>query len=270
MAWFAFDIDAYDADTMHLSPAEDGIYSRLLRFYYKTRVPLPDDDRALAAIARVSLADWEAVKETIRAFFKSRRGKLHHKRCDKELDREDSLARKRSEKAKNAAEKRHGKTRPSVPRANTEQTPSKDTDMLGDATRPDQTREDQIKKEPPKAPRKRVACLNADQIKIFDEWYSLYPLHKARLRAEKAFLAALARASPAELLAGAARYRDECAGKEPRYIAHPASWLNDGRWKDENGRTNGTIHDLSERRRPTAPPPAHLLAGDAAEGNGAA
>ena len=51
MAWFAFDIDAYDADTMHLSAAEDGVYMRLMRHYYKTRMPLPDDDRALAAIA---------------------------------------------------------------------------------------------------------------------------------------------------------------------------------------------------------------------------
>lgn len=255
MAWFAFDIDAYDADTMHLSAAEDGMYSRLLRFYYKTRVPLPDDDRALASIARVSPVEWETSKNSLRAFFKSRRGKLHHKRCDKELDREDSLARQRSEKAKNAAEKRHGKTRTSVPRANTEHVPSKATVMLGDATRPDQTREDQTKKEePPKAPRKRVACLDSDQSKIFEEWYAIYPLHKARLLAERSFLGALARASPAELLAGAARYRDECAGKETRYIAHPSTWLNAGRWKDELPTSNGTVHDLSQRRRPSAPP----------------
>src|SRR5258706_5299471 len=152
MAWYAHDIDAYDADTMHLSPAEDGIYSRLLRFYYKTRVPLPNDDRALASIARISVAEWEVVKDTIRAFFKPRRGRLHHKRCDKELDREDSLARKRSEKAKNAAEKRHGKTKRSVLRANVEQVPSMDTDMLHDATRPDQTREEEKKDSPPIAP----------------------------------------------------------------------------------------------------------------------
>lgn len=115
---------------------------------------------------------------------------------------------------------------------------------------------------PPIAPRKRVACLTAEQSKIFEEWYSVYPLHKARLAAERAFLGALARASPAELISGAARYRDECAGKEPRFIAHPATWLNQGRWKDEHGRLNGTasLHDISQRRRPTAPPAAEDIA----------
>ena len=134
----------------------------------------------------------------------------------------------------------------------------------------DRGREREEKESPPKAPRKRVACLNADQSKIFEEWYGIYPLHKARLAAEKAFLGALARASPAELLAGAARYRDECAGKERRYIAHPATWLNAGRWKDENAGLNGTVYGLPERRRPTAPPSAHLLEGGAAEGETAA
>jgi len=134
----------------------------------------------------------------------------------------------------------------------------------------DRGREREETESPPKAPRKRMACLNADQSKIFEEWYAIYPLHKARLAAERSFLAALARASPAELLAGAARYRDECVGKEPRYIAHPASWLNAGRWKDENGRANGTVYGLPERRRPTAPPSPHLLAGESSEGETAA
>src|SRR5579883_107417 len=91
---------------MHLTAAEDGIYSRLLRHYYRTRMPLPDNDRALAAIARVSVDEWEPVKATIRAFFKARGGLLHHKRCDEELDKEDKLAKKRSVRAENAARKR--------------------------------------------------------------------------------------------------------------------------------------------------------------------
>lgn len=112
------------------------------------------------------------------------------------------------------------------------------------------------------APRAKRAVLDAGKLKIFEEWYAIYPLHKARLAAERAFLGALARASPAELLAGAARYRDECAGKEARYIAHPATWLNQGRWKDENGRLNGSasLYDISQRRRPTAPPAAEDIA----------
>lgn len=109
MTWFRFDADAYDADTMHLSAAEDGVYSRLLRHYYRYRQPLPDNDRALAAIARVTLDEWGAVASVIRGFFRSRGGKLHQKHADTELDREDGLMKKRSENAKKAAEIRHRK-----------------------------------------------------------------------------------------------------------------------------------------------------------------
>lgn len=109
MTWFRFDADAYDADTMHLSAAEDGVYSRLLRHYYRYRQPLPDNDRALAGIARLTLDEWGAVASVIRGFFRSRGGKLHQKHADAELDREDGLMKKRSENAKKAAEIRHKK-----------------------------------------------------------------------------------------------------------------------------------------------------------------
>jgi uncharacterized protein YdaU (DUF1376 family) len=141
LAWFAFDVDDYDADTMHLTAAEDGMYSRLLRFYYKTRLPLPDNDKALAAIARVSADEWAESRDTIRAFFQPRAGKLRHKRCDQELDVEDKRARTRSERASKAANARHNNINDldatSMPQAQTVH----DTIMLGDATRPDQTRQ---------------------------------------------------------------------------------------------------------------------------------
>lgn len=112
----------------------------------------------------------------------------------------------------------------------------------------------------PKKPRAGRAVLDASQAKIWEEWYAIFPRHVAPDAGQRAFLKALARASPAELLAGAARYRDACKGKEPQYIAHPATWLNDGRWKDENGSTglsvvNGGVAGLSEPRRPRSPPP---------------
>lgn len=140
MSWFAFDIDAYDADTMHLSVAEDGAYMRLIRHYYKTRLPLPDDDRALAAIARVSAAEWGAIKETVRAFFKVRRGCLIHRRINNDLEYQDKKSKQRSEHAKNAAQKRHALSKGRLPRANTEQTtsmPDVCQTMLPDKTRPD-------------------------------------------------------------------------------------------------------------------------------------
>jgi uncharacterized protein YdaU (DUF1376 family) len=226
MAWFAFDVDAYDADTMHLSAAEDGVYCRLLRFYYKTRLSLPDDDRALAAIARVSSDEWSGMKDTIRAFFKTRRGRLHHKRCDRELDREDELSRRRSERATNAAHKRHGKSKTSMLRADTQHARSTDTVMLGDATRPDQTRE---KKEDPPTPQRGEGEGGGP----FEAWWSAYPEKVGKGAARRAYAKARKKADAETLLAGVARYR--ASKPADRAWCNPATWLNQERWLDRLG-----------------------------------
>ena len=70
----------------------------------------------------------------------------------------------------------------------------------------------------------------------FADWYAAYPRHKARDAASKAYRAALKQADAETLLAGARRYRAGCTGLDPKLIAHPATWLNAGRWKDEEDR----------------------------------
>jgi hypothetical protein len=75
----------------------------------------------------------------------------------------------------------------------------------------------------------------------FAEWWGEYP-HKVGLAAAiEAYRNALARASPAELLAGVRRY---VATKPPdRQWCNPANWLRQDRWLDEPAREpfNGSI-----------------------------
>ena len=86
MEWFPHYIDDYDADTMLLSAAEDGIYHRLLRWYYRNERPLPADDETLAHIARVDLSAWMAAAAKIKPMFKlNGAAVMHHKRCDQVL-----------------------------------------------------------------------------------------------------------------------------------------------------------------------------------------
>lgn len=71
----------------------------------------------------------------------------------------------------------------------------------------------------------------------FTEFYSAFPRHVAPRAAEKAYAKALSRASPETILAGAKRYATAQAREEPKFIQHPATWLNADRWMDEEGKT---------------------------------
>lgn len=134
--WYPRDVAAYRADTLHLTTLEHGAYSLLLDEYYLSRRPLPDNDRALANIARLTLAEWLQIAPTIRAFFWVKRGLLHQARADRELDLQDRRSQNRSKKAKKAAAIRHRKNNDLLANA-----------LLGDATETETKTEDSIREE---------------------------------------------------------------------------------------------------------------------------
>lgn len=67
----------------------------------------------------------------------------------------------------------------------------------------------------------------------FDEFWTLAPRKKGKGAARKAYARALTLASEDEILEGAKRWRLESVGKDPTYICHPSTWLNQERWEDE-------------------------------------
>lgn len=67
----------------------------------------------------------------------------------------------------------------------------------------------------------------------FEEFWGIYPRRVAKLAALKAFTKARKIASLDDILAGARRYAAERANEDQQFTAHPASWLNAGRWMDE-------------------------------------
>lgn len=80
--WFPWTPSKFKADTMHLNDDQELIYRRLIDFYMETGGGIPDNDQALANIARVSIERWAANADVIRAFFTKATGKLQLKRCD--------------------------------------------------------------------------------------------------------------------------------------------------------------------------------------------
>lgn len=76
-------IGDYHRDTGHLRATEHGAYL-LLMFHYWSTGSLPGNDDHLAAIARLSSAEWKRVKGTLQAFFKDG---WKHSRIDYDLEK---------------------------------------------------------------------------------------------------------------------------------------------------------------------------------------
>jgi hypothetical protein len=66
----------------------------------------------------------------------------------------------------------------------------------------------------------------------FDRFWAIYPRRVSKRDARKAFDQALPRASPAAILAGAERYRDD-PNRVLRFTKYPATWLNRDCWEDD-------------------------------------
>ncbi len=90
----------YAKDTAHLSAAHHGAYLMLIKHYWVTAQPLPDDDTQLSRIACADgLSHWRKLRKVVEKFFEISGGLWRHARVDREL----VLAAKRQAKAKHAS-----------------------------------------------------------------------------------------------------------------------------------------------------------------------
>lgn len=78
------------------------------------------------------------------------------------------------------------------------------------------------------SPRKRD-----DSMDRFDDFWAAYPKRRDLAPARKAWVKAIAKATPDDIIAATKRYADERRGKDPEYTKYPATWLNKESWKDE-------------------------------------
>jgi uncharacterized protein YdaU (DUF1376 family) len=80
--------DALLGDTLHLSTEEFGAYCLLLLATWRNNGrPLPDDDRSLQNICRVSPVRWRNLRPRLISFFSTGDGFWHQKRLEQEWDR---------------------------------------------------------------------------------------------------------------------------------------------------------------------------------------
>lgn len=118
--WMPIYVGDYLAATSRLTTEQHGAYLLLIMDYWKNG-PLPDDDRILAQITRMSDDAWSMSSSILRAFFEQSNGTLVHSRIEREKAEAESNSSRNTARAKAAAEARWAKkatsNAPSMPGA---------------------------------------------------------------------------------------------------------------------------------------------------------
>lgn len=93
--------DAYLRDTTHLTTEEHGAYFLLLMAAWGTEdCSLPNDDKRLAALAKLPLAKWRKLAPNVLEFWSIDKGRLRQKRLLKEWQYVAETRAKRASAAK--------------------------------------------------------------------------------------------------------------------------------------------------------------------------
>jgi len=246
----------YERDTRHLTPAEDGLYCRLIRALWEAGGKLPADEDYLARTCRVSLKIWRHAAATVMAFFRVENGLISQKRVTLELAKAERKSRQASEAGKasriKAAESRIDSRVPAR-RTSIEEKPLENNEC---SSTPVPTRA------PARSTCARLASLGGSGTEsptgdLFDSslrseslpeassgriekeqdvefekrFWPAYPQKVGKGQARKAWRTARRSATVDAILAGLERYKQ--AKPAERDWRYPATWLNGEGWLDE-------------------------------------
>lgn len=216
-AWMPLHIADYLADTGHLTATEHGAYLLLIMHYWQNG-HLPENERVIARIAKLTPEQWEESRDMLAMLFGPG---WTHKRIDAELSKADDIIEKR----KAAAEARYSKGKKQTWDANAMHVQSKCSDTGALPTTSDlssfQSDTSSLRSEDARAPKAKPD---------FERFWDSYPNKTGRPSAEKAFSQAIKRASLDEIMTGVLTY---AAKTDDRQWCSPVKWLSDDRWKDQ-------------------------------------
>ena len=209
--WMPFHIGDYLRDTMHLSTQQHGAYILLLASYWTRQGPLPDDDATLAAISKLSKAEWYRIKPTIAAFFRIEGGLWHQKRADHEIQHAAALSAKRQQ-----AGKQSGMAR----RANRHHMPNKTLTNWEQNARPLQLQPQPQGGSPlsPPAASPEFSDGEIQSIRNAEAIWSLYPKKRGTMEGKAAILAAIQRDGFDVVMAGTRAIVEAYARRGPEAV----------------------------------------------------
>jgi uncharacterized protein YdaU (DUF1376 family) len=186
-------------------------YRVVIDLIYMQGGDLPDDARYISGHLGCSIRKWSAIRAALIEMGKLQvsGGFLTNYRADKELETLAKLQDKMSENARQPR-KNKGLEKPlpshTEPEPEPEPEPERDTNVS-------------------------LMVVKADP-DGFDEFWQEVPRKAGKGAARKAYAQAIKKADPQTLIAAIQRYAEERRGKDEKYTAHPATWLNAERWLD--------------------------------------
>ena len=211
--YFRFFASDWLGGTRGMKAAEVGVYITLIAMMYERCEPIPEDHKRLARQCGCSVSMLVSIIEMLVDDGKIARfdGCIWNDRVEKEF----KWREKNSEQSSEAAHARWEKAN-----KNNDDKMQTQSERNADGM-PNQKPETRSHKE-------KDRSLESD----FPDWYAAYPRHVGRGQAERAYATARKAADAETLISAARSFAEQSRNQDPKFIPHPATWLNGQRWLD--------------------------------------
>lgn len=267
MAKGAVRVNWYPRDALDgmkfLTPMEELAYRRIIDMLYISGGELPDDDEIMAEQTR-TFSEWSKVKSGLlkKAKIAISDGFITNEKCTEVL--ED--IQQKSDKARASGVASGKKRRTLLPTKN---------------ERPLNERSNSVDQKHEKRPTKcelshivnksviidtDVSINNMIDDDPFDSFWMQYPRKVAKPKAKAAYVKALKKTSPEEILSGLMAWK--MYWDDPQFIPHGATWLNDERWNDKPPERRNERGNAGQQGAGRSTDYIRIALGNLAEGHG--
>lgn len=210
--WMPIYIGDYLSATTRLSTEQHGAYLLLIMDYWK-HGSLPNDDRVLAQITRMTLDAWSNARSILEGFFEVTDKHWIHTRIEKELESAKTNKDVATKRAKAGAEARWGNKNAS---SNAQAMPEQ---SLGDATSPSPS------------PIKEKKNTSTEFPHGFEKFWEAYDKRKGKQNAVREWRKHNPDAETVDKIIAQARLY--ARNTELKYRKDPERWLKGKHWEDE-------------------------------------